>query len=151
MIDSVSYQESSTFTEPKVAYEAFSENILNPYTGTYSAITKFQKVSYADTYEKRMVVVKYQYALVNATDGKAVLSEQKEHTQKDEVHQFVFAGNINNLYEELPTGNYLPSPNPEWRELFSNSKRNPLSRTQLVAETQFVIAKQVSQAVISVL
>jgi tetratricopeptide (TPR) repeat protein len=151
MIESVSYKESLATTEKKFAYEAFSENILNPYTGTYSAITKFQKVSYDDTYEKRMITVRYKYALVNAIDGKTVLSEQKEHTQKDEIHQFVFEGNINNLYEELPTGNYLPSPNLDWRELFANSKRNPLSRNQLVAETQFVIAKQVAQSVMGVL
>lgn len=150
-IESVQYKETPITKEPRAAYEAFSENILNPYTGTYSAITKFRKVSYDDTYEQRLITVRYEYALVNTMDGKTMLSEKKEHTQKDEIHQYVYAGNINNLYEELPTGNYLPAPNLEWRDQFANSKRNPMNQSQLMGETRYAISKQVSQAVMGIL
>ncbi len=147
-IESVKYIETPVTTEQKAAYEAFSENILNPYTGTYSAITKFRKVMYDDTNEKRALTVKYTYALLNSQDGKTMLSEQKEFTQKDEIHQFVYNGNINNLYEELPNGNYLPPANQGWRDLFTNAKRTALRKEQLLSEANFNIARQISQSVL---
>jgi tetratricopeptide (TPR) repeat protein len=143
------YVEVPLRTEQKGAYEAFSENILNPYTGTYSAITKFRKVNYDDTYERHSFTALVQFQLISVADGKEVLGDEKEVTQKDEVHQLVFTGNINNLYEELPVGNYLPPANQAWRDLFTNVKRTPLNREQLSGETVHVISRQIAQSVIS--
>jgi tetratricopeptide (TPR) repeat protein len=143
------YKEVPLTTVQKEAYEAFSENILNPYTGTYAAITKFRKVSYADTYEEHAVTLKVAFKLISVADGTVALSDEKEFYQKDEAHQLVYAGNINNLYEELPAGNYLPPVNQVWRDLFTNVKREPLTREQLTGESLHLCARQISQAVIS--
>lgn len=146
-VQQIEYKESPTTTEQKNAYEAFSENILNPYTGTYSAITKFRKVSYDDTYEQRSYNMVLSYKLIATADGKVILSDVIRPSLKDEQHQLVYKGNIANIYEELPTGNYLPPVNQAWRELFTNVKRPALTKTQLATETQRQAARQVAEAV----
>jgi tetratricopeptide (TPR) repeat protein len=141
------YKEVPLTTVQKTAYEAFSENILNPYTGTYSAITKFRKATYDDTYEEHTVSFLIAAKLISTADGRVVLSEEKEFTQKDEAHQMVYKGNINNLYDELPTGNYLPPANQAWRDMFTNVKRQPLTQEQLTGELVQQCARQIAQAV----
>jgi tetratricopeptide (TPR) repeat protein len=143
------YTEVPLTTVQKTAYEAFSENILNPYTGTYSAITKFRKVTYDDTYEERSVTLLVSFKLIAVADGQVVLGDEKEITQKDEAHQLVFTGNINNIYEELPTGNFLPPVNQAWRDLFTTVKRQPFTREQLTSDAVTVSSRQISQAVIN--
>jgi hypothetical protein len=148
-IQQVSYEEKPTVTEQKMAYEAFSENILNPYTGTYSAITKFRKVTYNDTYEKRSYGMILSYKLISSSDAKVLLSDQIRPGLSDEQHQLIYKGNINNLFEELPTGNFLPPVNAAWRDLFTNVKRPPLTREQLATEAQRQAARQIAGAVSS--
>jgi tetratricopeptide (TPR) repeat protein len=143
----INYKETPLTTEQRNAYEAFSENILNPYTGTYSAITKFRKVTYDDTHEKHLYKLDIQYQLISTADGKVVMSNTISPEQKDEQHQLVYKGNINNVYEELPTGNYLPPINQEWRDLFTNVKREPLSKAQLANEAHRQAARQIAAAV----
>jgi tetratricopeptide (TPR) repeat protein len=147
VVKKVDYVEIPMTTEQKNAFEAFSENILNPYTGTYSAITKFRKVTYDDTYEQRSYSMEIQYQLISAADGKVVSGETIFPSQKDEQHQLVYKGNINNVYEELPTGNYLPPINQAWRDLFTNTKREPLARAVLANETNRQAARQIAAAV----
>jgi tetratricopeptide (TPR) repeat protein len=147
-VKKVAFNEVPLTKAQKDAYEAFSENILNPYTGTYSAITKFRKVTYDDIYEEHSLNMIVTYKLIATADGKVVLGNQLEQNQKDDVHQFVYTGNINNVYEELPTGNYLPPPNQNWRDLFTNVKRQPLTKEQLANECVHQLAKQISQSVI---
>jgi len=146
-VKNIEYTESPLTTEQRNAYEAFSENILNPYTGTYSAITKFRKVTYDDTHEKHVYKLDVQYQLIATADNKVVLNNTISPEQKDEQHQLVYKGNINNVYEELPTGNYLPPINQEWRDLFTNVKREPLSKAQLANEAHREAARQVVAAV----
>ncbi|MES2781084.1 MAG: hypothetical protein V4651_14420 [Bacteroidota bacterium] len=146
-VKQVQYTEKPTATEQRNAYEAFSENILNPYTGTYSAITKFRKVTYDDTYEQRSYEMVISYQLIASADGKIVLSDEIRPSLKDEQHQLVYKGNISNIYEELPTGNFLPPVNTAWRELFTNVKRPPLTKDQLAIETQRQAARQIAGAV----
>lgn len=141
------YAEVPLTTVQKNAYEAFSENILNPYTGTYSAITKFRKVTYDDTYEAHTATILVAFKLIATADGRVVLSDEKEFVQKDEAHQLVYSGNINNVYEELPSGNYLPPVNQNWRDLFTSVKRQPLTREQLTGEAVHICARQIAQAV----
>lgn len=148
-VSNIAYTEVPLTTEQKNAYEAFSENILNPYTGTYSAITKFRKITYNDSYEKRVLNLKSSYKLINTSDGKTVLNTDKEYIISDEVHQLVYDGNINNVYQELPTGNYLPQVNETWRNLFTNVKRQPITKEQLAYEANQQMAQQISQAMIA--
>jgi hypothetical protein len=150
-IKQVVYTQTPQTTEIKYAYEAFSENILNPYTGTYSAITKFRKVTYDDTYEQKKLTVLISFKFISTVDGSVVLSDEREHVQKDEVHQLVYKGNINNVYENLPTGNFLPPYDQAWRDLFTNQKRQPLSNAQLANETNQQVSKQITQSVLNYL
>ncbi|MES2560464.1 MAG: hypothetical protein V4590_12025 [Bacteroidota bacterium] len=146
-VQQIEYKESPVTTEQKNAYEAFSENILNPYTGTYSAITKFRKVTYDDTYEQRSYTMVISYKLIASADGKVMLSDNIRPFLKDEQHQLVYKGNIANIYDELPKGNFLPPVNAAWRDLFTNVKRPPLTKDQLATETQRQAAREIAGAV----
>lgn len=141
------YKEVPATTEQKAAYEAFSENIPNPYTGTYSAITKFRKVTYEDTYELRSYQLVISYQVIATANGKVVLEDTVRPSMKDEQHQFVYKGNISNIYEELPTGNFLPPVNQAWRDLFTNVKRPALTQEQLAKETRLQAARQIAGGV----
>lgn len=144
LVKRIEYAQTPLTTEQKNAYEAFSENILNPYTGTYSAITKFRKVTYDDTYEQRSYTLHIDYQLISSADGKVVTGNSISPVLKDEQHQLVYKGNINNVYQELPSGNYLPPVNQEWRDLFTNVKRDPLTRSQLANEANRQAARQIA-------
>lgn len=141
------YKEVPATTEQKSAYEAFSENIPNPYTGTYSAITKFRKVTYEDTYEYRSYQMEVSYQVIATADGKIVFSDTVRPSMKDEQHQFVYNGNISNIYEELPSGNFLPPVNQAWRDLFTNVKRPALTKDQLAKEARLQAARQIAGGV----
>lgn len=106
--------------EKRTAYESFTENIPNPYTDTYSYITRFKKIEYNDVYESRYMRIEAQCILVSCLHGTVLMNERIFAEKGITRHQFDYKGNINNLYEELPSGNYIPPPNPEWRELFQN-------------------------------
>ncbi|MFA6260010.1 MAG: hypothetical protein WC760_00955 [Bacteroidia bacterium] len=118
MIDSVGPRVS----EKQIAYESFTENIPNPYTDTYSYITRFKKIEYDDVYESRYMRIEAQCIVVSCLYGTVLMNEMISVEKDIAHHQFDYKGNINNLYEELPSGNYIPPPNPEWRELFRNQK-----------------------------
>jgi hypothetical protein len=115
------------------AFEAYTENILNPITGTYTYISKFKKVSYNDTYEAIKMKMKFQYKLINVSDSKVLAQDEFEAEQSDEQHALSFDGNINNLYEELPKGNYLPPPNTAWRDMFTIVPRKISSGSHLAS------------------
>jgi tetratricopeptide (TPR) repeat protein len=140
----LTYTEEPPKLEQRTAFEAFSENILNPYTGTFSAITKFRKVSYDDSYESRKLSLTIAYSLLAVESGREVSGDQVTFTQQDEQHQFIYAGSIQNLYEQLPTGNFLPPPNPEWKSLFTEVKRQPLSQQQLLVELNRQAARKIT-------
>lgn len=118
VVDSISPRVS----EKRTAYESFTENIPNPYTDTYSYITRFKKIEYTDVYESRYMRIQAELVLVSCITGHTVKKEMIRVEKDLSRHQFEYKGNVNNLYEELPTGNYIPSPNPEWRELFHRQK-----------------------------
>ncbi|MFI5221355.1 MAG: tetratricopeptide repeat protein [Bacteroidia bacterium] len=130
------------------AYEAFTESILNPITNTYNYITKFRKVNFDDSYESRKVKFRVAYQLVNSADGRVVLSDELEQEKWDEVHLYSYSGNINNLYPDLPTGNYLPPPNEAWRDQFTKVKRKLLTKEELGREINFHFAEIIAGAVL---
>lgn len=126
------------------AYEAFTEAVLNPITNTNNYISKFRKTTYDDTYESRSLKFKMTYQYIQASDGKVLFSDEVEVEKKDEQHLLSYDGNINNLYPELPTGNYLPPPNEEWRNQFTVIKRKLLSKEDLSQEICIQIAEKIS-------
>jgi tetratricopeptide (TPR) repeat protein len=132
----------------KNAFEAFNESILNPITNTYNYISKFKKTTYDDTYEARKLRYKVAYQLVSSADGKVVYSDEIDQEKSDEQHLLSFNGNINNLYQELPEGNFLPPPNDAWREQFTMTKRKLLSKDELSKEMSAQIAQIISSSIL---
>ena len=120
-----------TTQEKKTAYESFTENIPNPYTDTYSYITKFKKVTYNDVSSAQRLKYGVNVAILNCIDGTTVYSDYFEANKLDELHKLEFTGNVNNLYQNLPDGNYLPPENKEWREQFTGTKRKLLDKSTL--------------------
>lgn len=120
-----------TMQEKKSAYESFTENIPNPYTDTYSYITKFKKVTYNDISSAQRLKYGVNVAVLNCIDGTIVYSDYIEAAKLDELHKLEFAGNVNNLYQNLPEGNYLPPENKEWREQFTGTKKSLTDKTIL--------------------
>jgi tetratricopeptide (TPR) repeat protein len=130
------------------AFEAFTENIRNPITGTYNYISKFRKTKYDDTFEARKLTYKVTYQFIATADGKVLYSDEVSISKSDEQHLLSYEGNINNLYEELPVGNYLPPPNEAWREQFSVVKRRLLSKAELSKELSIQIAESISSTIL---
>lgn len=131
----------------RTAYEAVTENIPNPYTGTYTYISKFKKINYRDSYESRMVSYKVSYALYRISDQTKLTSEEIVLQKSDQVHRYFYNGKINNLYENLPVDNQMPPPNQEWRERFTNSHRQLLPKEALLKELQLDLLSRVNKAV----
>lgn len=130
------------------AYEAFTESILNPITGTYNYISKFRKTTYDDTFEARKLKVKVEYQFILASDGRILYSDEVELEKSDEQHLLSFNGNINNLYQELPTGNYLPPADETWRNQFTMVKRRLLSKEELSKELSIQIAETIASSIL---
>jgi hypothetical protein len=130
------------------AYEAFTESILNPITGTYNYITKFKKAKYDDTFEARKLKFKVAYQFISSVDGRVLFNDEIEVEKSDEQHLLTYTGNINNLYEELPQGNYLPPPNETWRDQFTQVKRKLLSKDDLSKEISIQIADKISSEIL---
>ena len=140
----------STFSETVkngVAYEAFSENILNPYTGTYSYITKFKKVAYTDRFYGIKLVFNFHLEIIETATGNSIYADDITVDKSDEVHTLSFDGNPNNLYQELPKDNFLPAEDPAWREQFTQSKRKVLSRDVLLKEAYKELSFRIAFAV----
>jgi hypothetical protein len=127
-----SSSEATPFTKTdRTAYESFTESILNPITGTYNYISKFRKARYEDTYEALKVRMSISYELILVSTGATVVEDEFEAEKKDEQHLLHYNGNVNNLYEELPQGNYLPPPNDNWRQQFTLVKRKLRTEAEL--------------------
>lgn len=127
-------------SEPTDAYEAFTANILNPYTGTYSYITKFKKVTFFDSYQKQLLRYKFRVMLVNNNTNSIMYNDLIHINKDDEAHEFSFKGDPNNLYRELPNGAYVPQQDAEWREQFIKAKRALVPKSILLSEAQRDIA-----------
>ncbi len=132
----------------KDAYEAFTESILNPITNTYNYISKFKKTTYDDSYESRKLRVKVSYQFVSTADGKVLYSDEIDQEKTDEQHLLSFNGNINNLYEQLPEGSFLPPPNDAWRQQFTMIKRRLLTKEELNKELSEQIAQIIASSIL---
>ena len=123
-MDSFAYKKSKPQVYEREAYEAVTENILNPYTQTYSSISKFKKASYTDKSEGQELLINVKYQLIDVRLATVIYSDTISLVKVDELHAATFKGNPANLYPTLPEGNYLPHVSGEWREMFSGSRKN---------------------------
>jgi len=151
-VDYVVYVSISTIKDtlmPKLsarrtAYEAFTENIPNPYTDTYSYITKFRKVEYGDVYESRILAYKAMVKLIDCKNAVTMLDDTISVARNDEIHRYECKCNPSNLFEELPQGNYLPPANKTWREQFTQPRQTLLSRDALSVDVVNELSNRIS-------
>jgi tetratricopeptide (TPR) repeat protein len=132
---------------PREAYEAYTESVLNPYTNTYTHITRFKKIDYTDTYQSIKLTYTYRYAIYNIQTGTLVSKDEITLYKQDEVHEFSYKGDPSKLYQQLPIGNYLPPEDPMWRSQFNKSKRPLMSKQDLQREAHKELAFIISYAV----
>jgi tetratricopeptide (TPR) repeat protein len=132
---------------PREAYEAYTESVLNPYSNTFTYITRFKKIDYTDTYQSIKLTYTYRYAIYNIQTGTLVSKDEITLYKQDEVHEFSYKGDASKLYQQLPIGNYLPPEDPIWRSQFSKSKRPLMSKQDLQREAQKEFAFIISYAV----
>lgn len=123
-MDSFGYKRSKPQVYEREAYEAVTENILNPYTQTYSSISKFKKATYTDKSEGQQLLIKVKYQLIDVRSATVIYSDTISLVKTDELHAATFNGNPANLYPNLPEGNYLPHVSGEWREMFSGPRKS---------------------------
>lgn len=136
-LDTFEYVKQAKQTVVREGYEAFTESILNPYTKTYSSISKFKKATYTDNTEGQQVYMVLKVALIQVNTGDVLLNEVITVFRKDELHAAKFNGNPNNLYPNLPEGNYLPQVSREWRDMFFNPRKNLLPVNDLINQAVY--------------
>ncbi len=133
-LDTFEYKKMPAQVSVREGYEAFTENILNPYTQTYSSISKFKKVTYTDNNEGQFLRMFFKVELIEVSNGNILLNEPILIVKNDELHAAKFSGNPKNLYPNLPDGNYLPQVSREWREMFFNPRKNLLPVSDLLQQ-----------------
>lgn len=135
------FESKSTPTE---AYEAVSDQILNPYTGTYTYITKFKKIQLTDSFKGIELAYRFRVSLIRTQDSTVLFSDEITLERSDKVHKMNYTGKPENIYPELPKGNYLPEVSNEWRERFASVQRDLLDRSVLHSEIENELAKKIS-------
>ncbi|MES2689892.1 MAG: hypothetical protein V4658_05780, partial [Bacteroidota bacterium] len=100
-MDSFGYKKSKPQVYEREAYEAVTENILNPYTQTYSSISKFKKATYTDKSEGQQLLIKVKYQLIHVGSATVIYSDTISLVKNDELHAATFNGNPANLYPNL--------------------------------------------------
>lgn len=125
-----------TQKEERTAYEAVTENVPNPYTGMYTYISKFKKITYLDSKEYRKVACRIRFRLLDLQSSRLLVEEILDLEKSDTRHAYVYNGKVNNLYEHLPKDNQMPPPDQEWRERFYKSSRVLLTSADLAKELQ---------------
>ncbi|TAE84368.1 MAG: hypothetical protein EAY81_07720, partial [Bacteroidetes bacterium] len=131
------------------AYEAVTENILNPYTQTYQSISKFKKTTYIDNTESQQVFIKVYYQVIQVSTGEVIAQNEVMVNKLDELHQAVFSGNPSNLFPTLPEGNYLPQVPEEWRNMFANNKRKLQDQQEFIQHGLKELASKLANELIS--
>lgn len=127
----LNYNEQKPTVDSAVAYEAFSEKITDPATGSTQNLTRFKKVNYREIHQFRQVASRVFYRLISVETSQIVASEVVLSEKRDEQNYARYDGNYMQLYPYLPAANYLPAPPKEWREKFSTTKRELLSNEVL--------------------
>lgn len=146
-MDSFGYTKSKPQVNEHEAYEAVTESILNPYTKTYSSISKFKKATYTDKSEGQYLLIKVKYQLIDVRSASVIFSDTISLAKADELHAATYSGNPSNLYPSLPEGNYLPHLSAEWREMFSNPRKNLVPLPLLINASVEEITIKIASAV----
>ncbi|MDP1725309.1 MAG: tetratricopeptide repeat protein [Bacteroidota bacterium] len=136
------YEETDLHTDSVEAYLGFTETTPNKTTGLPQNVTRFKKVKYADTWQSRKVYYKVYYQLVSTQTAQVVANDVLTEEKNDENHICIFNGDINNLYPELPAGNFMPIATQSFREQFNAVKRNILTREELIREACIILSQK---------
>ncbi|MBC7383835.1 MAG: hypothetical protein H7296_12725 [Bacteroidia bacterium] len=144
-LSELQYETAGPRTDSVDAYLAFTERTTNLQSGIPQTATKFKKVKYADTFQKRKVYYKIFYQLVSTQTGQVVASDELTEGLTDENHVCDFNGNINNLYPALPKGNMMPVASVEWREQFGAIKRIILTKEEISREVCITLSQKMSE------
>ncbi len=145
-ISDLKYEDEGMIKDSIVAYEAYSETIPPSIpNGLPQTVTRFRKVNYCDTHQKRRLYYRVFYQLVSTQTGQVVESEVINEEASDEIHYATFNGAVKTLYPELPNGNYMPSKPAAFREQFNQVKRELKSREEMIQQ----VCLQISQKIIA--
>jgi len=131
-------------SKPTDAYEAVSDQILNPYTGTYTYITKFKKILLNDSHKGIELSYRFRVTLIRTQDSTVLFTDELALERTDKIHKINYTGKPENIYPELPKGNYLPQVSNEWRERFATTQRELLDKSVLQTEIENELAKKIS-------
>lgn len=149
LLDTFIYSKTEPVTIQKIAYEAVTENILNPYTKTYQSISKFKQIYYTDNTQSQQLQLKFSYTLVSTQTKKVLVSNSFYVNKTDEWHAATYQGNKANIYPSLPESNYMPQVSQEWRNMFNNPKKSlkpfNLLLNESFDEVAYKIAVEINQ------
>ena len=144
-LSELQYESVGPQTDSIVAYQAFTETTTNSVSGLPQSVTRFKKVNYADTWQKRRVFYRVFYQLVSTQTAQVVASDVLTEEKNDESHQSFYKGDINSLYPLLPNGNYMPRVPLEFREQFNAVKQHVRSKEELMQEVCAVISQKLAE------
>lgn len=147
-ISDLVYEDIGPLTDSIVAFEAYTETITLPTSSFPQTITRFRKVKYLDTFQKRKLYYRVFYQLVSTQTGQVVASEVLSEERSDEFHNAKYNGNVNMLYPELPTNNQLPPKPTAFREQFNQVKRFITSKEEMTHEVCRSIAEKLNADII---
>jgi tetratricopeptide (TPR) repeat protein len=141
-VNDIIFDELKPTTSIENAYESFSQRVVNE-TGDAQSVIKFKKVSYKETKQYRKVAAKVSYQLVSVQSGQIISSEAFSDEAFD-VHVYArFDGNKDNLYPNLPAGNFMPNAPKEWTDKFYELNRNIASQQSLANKTYEAISLKI--------
>ncbi len=141
-VNEVVFDEMKPTTTVETAYESFSQRVVNE-TGDAQSVIKFKKVNYKETKQYRKVAAKVSYQLVSVQSGQIVSSEVFSDEAFD-VHIYArYDGNKDNLYPNLPAGNFMPTAPKEWTDKFYELNRSLASQQTLADKTYEAISLKI--------
>ncbi|MCF8430040.1 MAG: CsgG/HfaB family protein, partial [Bacteroidia bacterium] len=141
-VSDVVFDEMKPTTNIENAYESFSQRIVNE-TGDAQSVIKFKKVEYKETKQYRKVITRVSYQLISVQSGQIVSSEVFSDEAFD-VHVYArFDGNKDNLYPNLPAGNFMPTAPKEWTDKFYELNRSLASQQTLADKTYEAISLKI--------
>lgn len=143
-ISDLVYEDTGLLGDSLVAYEAYTETLPPAIpNGIPQTVTRFKKVQYMDSHQKRRLYYRVFYQLVSTQTAQVVASEVLTEEMADEMHNCTYAGNVNSLYPELPAKNTMPAKPTEFREQFNQVKRELISKEEMTQNVCKVISQKI--------
>lgn len=141
-VNEVVFDEMKPTNTIETAYESFSQRVVNE-TGDAQSVIKFKKVDYKETKQYRKVAAKVSYQLVSVQSGQIVSSEVFSDEAFDAHVYARYDGNKDNLYPNLPAGNFMPTAPKEWTDKFYELNRSLASLQSLANKTYETISLKI--------